>query len=101
MTAVTLARTAPNIIGGFNQGDAVELEWLDSTAAHGWTPEESAVAPSLDCRLVGIFVDQSEDTVTVALGKGADPRHAEWFCPITIPRQNVKAIHLLCREEAA
>jgi hypothetical protein len=78
----------------------VEVEWIDSTAAHGWQDSEDGFAglDDLTATTVGLLVADEPDYIVVALATGAGSER-NVLCPLTIPRLAVVDIYHLVRAE--
>ncbi len=73
----------------------VLVKWQDSTSIDGWTTLDNMKNTEVDCQSVGILVDETAETVTLALTYAPTGSRDLYGQAIVIPRRAISIIYPL------
>jgi hypothetical protein len=73
----------------------VEVEWIDSMAAHGWheQSEVDGLMADFPCLTVGYLVREKAEGIVIALAAN----RTDYLSAVAIPREAIRKIHRLRR----
>lgn len=71
----------------------VFIEWLDSYSITGWQSfDECSSSILMPCQTVGFFVNETEETYTVALSRATNKDFRPFADLLSIPKKAIKRI---------